>query len=701
MNISKPFIHRPVATTLLTVAVALSGVAAFRFLPIAPLPQVDFPTITVGAALPGASPQTMASAVATPLERQFGRIAGVTEMTSASYLGTTGITLQFDLNRDIDAAARDVQAAINAARGYLPANLPENPSYRKVNSADSPIFMMALPSDVLDKGQVYDVASSILAQKLSQLRGVGQVLLWGSALPAVRVELNPMALTKYGIGLEDVRTALSTQNANTPKGHISNRSRRWEIGANDQIFKARDCAPLIVAYRNGAPVRVSDIGEVIDSVEDIRNDGYFNSNSAVQMAVWRQPGANVIETTDKIREVFPQLQAAIPQSIRLVTMMDQTQTIRASVQDVELSLIISVILVILVVFVFLRDARTTIIPSVAVPVSLIGTFGVMYLLNYSIDNLSLMALTISTGFVVDDAIVVIENITRFLEQGMRPLQAALLGAQEIGFTVVSMSVSLVAVFIPLLMMGGVVGRLFREFAVTLSVAIAVSLAVSLTTTPMMCAHMLEAGKSHGRLYRLNERCFNWIVAMYGRTLTRVLRHPAITLAVLFGTIGLNVYLFVRRSERILSPTGQRAFDGRHSGRPGHVLPVHAGTFALHDGDLPQGPGDFQHQRYRRRQLHERNEHRADVHEHEAARGAEGFDRCGDGAAAPKAGGSPGRIALYAGLAGSAHRRARKLLALSVHPALRQSRRPGNVWSGDAAGTAPDSADHRREYRSAE
>ncbi len=545
MNISKPFIHRPVATTLLTVAVALSGVAAFRFLPIAPLPQVDFPTISVGAALPGASPETMASAVATPLERQFSRIAGVTEMTSASYLGTTGITLQFDLNRDIDAAARDVQAAINAARGYLPANLPENPSYRKVNSADSPIFMMALTSDVLDKGQVYDIASSILAQKLSQLRGVGQVIIWGSALPAVRVELNPMALNKYGIGLEDVRTVLSSQNANMPKGSISTRSHKWEIGANDQVFTARDCAPLIVAYRNGAPVRLSDIGEVIDSVEDVRNDGYFNMQSAVQMAVWRQPGANVIETTDKIRDVFPQLQAAIPQSIRLVTMMDQTQTIRASVQDVEISLIISVILVILVVFVFLRDPRTTIIPSVAVPVSLIGTFGVMYLLDYSIDNLSLMALTISTGFVVDDAIVVIENITRFLEQGMGPLEAALLGAREIGFTVVSMSVSLVAVFIPLLMMGGVVGRLFREFAVTLSVAIAVSLAVSLTTTPMMCAHMLKVRHVHGRLYRLNERCFNWIVAAYGATLTRVLRHPAITLAILFGTIGLNVYLFVR------------------------------------------------------------------------------------------------------------------------------------------------------------
>ena len=545
MNIAKPFIHRPVATTLLTLAVGLAGGIAFRLLPISPLPQVDFPTISVGSSLPGASPEIMASAVATPLERQFGRIAGVTEMTSASYLGNTGITLQFDLNRNIDAAARDVQAAINAARGYLPANLPQNPSYRKVNSADSPIFMIALTSDVLDKGQMYDAASTIIAQKLAQIKGVGQVFVSGSALPAVRVELNPMALNKYGIGLEDVRGVLSSANANTPKGHFSDGKRTWEVGANDQIFKAENYAPLVIAYRNGSAIRISDVGQTLDSVEDVRNAGYFNGAASVLVIIFRQPGANIIETVDKIRDLLLPLQAAIPQAIRLNVCMDQTSTIRASVHDVEWSLIVSVILVILVVFVFLRDVRTTIIPSVAVPISLIGTFGVMYLLNYSLDNLSLMALTISTGFVVDDAIVVIENITRFLEQGMRPMQAALLGAREIGFTVVSMSVSLIAVFIPLLMMGGVVGRLFREFAVTLSVAIAVSLAVSLTTTPMMCAHMLREQKVHGWLYRLNERCFDWVVALYGKTLTRVLRRPAITLAVLLGTIGLNVYLFIR------------------------------------------------------------------------------------------------------------------------------------------------------------
>jgi multidrug efflux pump len=544
MNISKPFIHRPVATTLLTTAVALAGAIAFRFLPVSPLPQVDFPTISVSASLPGASPETMASAVATPLERQFGRIAGVTEMTSASYLGSCGITLQFDLNRNIDAAARDVQAAINAARGYLPANLPMNPRYRKSNPADYPIFMIALTSDVLDKGHMYDAASSIMAQKLSQIKGVGQVFVSGSALPSVRIELNPNALEKYGIGLEDVRTILASSNANTPKGQFSNGERTWEVGANDQLFKAANYAPLIVAYRNGSAVRLTDVGDVLDSVEDIRNAGFFNGKPSVGVMVNRQPGANIIDTVDRIRAILPQLQASIPQSIKLSVSNDQTQVIRASINDVERSLIISVFLVILVVFVFLRSVRSTIIPSVAVPVSLIGTFGVMYLCGYSLDNLSLMALTISTGFVVDDAIVVIENITRYLEQGMKPFPAALRGAKEIGFTVVSMSVSLVAVFIPLLLMGGIVGRLFREFAVTLSVAIGVSLVVSLTTTPMMCAYMLREHTHHGRLYRLNERVFDSIVSAYGWTLAKVLRHPAVTLLVLFATIGLNAYLFI-------------------------------------------------------------------------------------------------------------------------------------------------------------
>ncbi len=545
MNISAPFIQRPVATTLLTIAVALAGAVAFQLLPVSPLPQVDFPTISVGAALPGASPETMASSVATPLERQFGRIAAVTEMTSSSTLGVSSITLQFDLNRNIDAAARDVQAAINAARGYLPANLPSNPTYRKVNPADSPILILALTSDILTKGQMYDAASTIMAQRLSQVGGVGQVAVGGSSLPGVRVELNPRMLNKYGIGLEQVRSALNTANANTPKGHFASGQTTWEVGASDQLFKAYEYAPLIITYKNGAPVRVSDVATVTDSVEDIRNAAYSNGKPSVLLIVFRQPGANIIDTVDRVRATLPQLEAAIPQSIKVFVEMDQTTTIRASVRDVERTLVISVLLVILVVFAFLRNARTTLIPSVAVPVSLIGTFGVMYLLGYSLDNLSLMALTISTGFVVDDAIVVIENITRYLEQGLPPFQAALKGAQEVGFTVMTISISLVAVFIPLLMMGGIVGRLFHEFAVTLSVAIAVSMLVSLTTTPMMCAYLLKAHETHGWLYNTSERFFNWVIASYGRSLKVVLRHPAITLLILVGTIALNVWLFIR------------------------------------------------------------------------------------------------------------------------------------------------------------
>ncbi|HVN04416.1 MAG TPA: multidrug efflux RND transporter permease subunit [Bryobacteraceae bacterium] len=545
MSFSEIFIRRPVATTLLTVAVALSGAVAFRFLPVSPLPQVDFPTISVGAGLPGASPETMASAVATPLERQFSRIASVTEMTSSSSLGSASITLQFDLNRNIDAAARDVQAAINAARGYLPANLPSNPSYRKVNPADSPILLLALTSPILSRPQMYDAASSIMAQKLSQVNGVGQVFVWGSSLPSVRVELNPVVMNKYGIGLEQIRGVLGAANSNTPKGHFADSHLSWEVGANDQIFHAVDYRPVIASYRNGSAVRVSDLGEIVDSVEDIRNAGYANGLPSVLVVVFRQPGANIIDTVDRIRALLPELRASVPQSINVRVAMDQTVTIRASVHDVERTLLISVILVVLVVFAFLRSPRSTFIPSVAVPVSLIGTFGVMYLLHYSIDNLSLMALTISTGFVVDDAIVVIENITRYLEQGMQPFQAALKGAREITFTVVSMSSSLIAVFIPLLLMGGIVGRLFREFAVTLSIAIAVSLVVSLTATPMMCAHLLREHREHGWLYRLSERGFTAVVNAYGRTLTVVLRHAPLTLAVLIGTIALNLYLFIK------------------------------------------------------------------------------------------------------------------------------------------------------------
>ncbi|MGO9008923.1 MAG: multidrug efflux RND transporter permease subunit [Bryobacteraceae bacterium] len=545
MNICEPFIRRPIGTTLLLIAIALGGSVAFRLLPVAPLPQVDFPTVNVGAQLPGASPETMATSVATPLERQFSRIASVTEMTSSSGLGSSSITLQFDLNRNIDAAARDVQAAIAAARGYLPTNLPSNPNYRKVNPADAPILLVALTSKVLDKGAMYDAASTIMAQKLAQVQGVGQVFVGGSALPSVRVELNPHELSDYGIGLEQVRTILNGANTNTPKGHFSDGTRTWEVGATDQIFKAADYRPMVIAYHHGTAVRIRDVGEAIDSVEDLRNAGYMNGRPSVLLVIFRQPGVNIIDTVDRIRATLPQLKAAIPQSIDMNVVMDQTITIRASVHDVEITLMISVMLVILVVFFFLRDPRTTFIPSVAVPVSLVGTFGVMYLLGYSLDNLSLMALCISTGFVVDDAIVVIENITRYLEMGMAPFQAALKGAREIGFTVMTISISLVAVFLPLLMMGGVVGRLFREFSVTLSVAIGVSMVVSLTATPMMCAHMLKQHADHGWLYHTSDRAFRSLINGYGRALQVVLRHRFITLCVLLATIALNVRLFIK------------------------------------------------------------------------------------------------------------------------------------------------------------
>jgi multidrug efflux pump len=546
MSLSSPFIRRPVATTLLTIAVALAGAVAFNFLPVSPLPQVDFPTISVGASLPGASPEIMASSVATPLERQFGRIAGITEMTSSSFLGTTSITLQFDLNRDINGAARDVQAAINAARSYLPTNLPSNPTYRKVNPADAPIMIIALTSDVYDRGPLYDAASTIMSQKLSQIQGVGQVTVGGSSLPSVRVELNPVQLNGYGLGVQDVQKMLSVQNANLPKGQISNGETTADILTNDQLLKADYYKPLIVGYHKGAAIKLSDVADVQDSVENIRAAGYVNGKPSVLVIISRQPGANIIDTVDRIYSELPSLKASIPSAINLTVVLDRTTTIRASVKDVERTLALSVALVILVVFFFLRNVRATLIPSVAVPVSLIGTFGIMYLCHYSLDNLSLMALTISTGFVVDDAIVVIENISRYLEQGMNPEEAALEGAKEIGFTVMSISISLVAVFIPILLMGGIVGRLFREFAVTLSVAILVSLAVSLTTTPMMCAKLLrpESSEKHGGFYRLSEKFFTWMVRTYERTLTVILRHPAVTMLVLLITIGVNIYLFI-------------------------------------------------------------------------------------------------------------------------------------------------------------
>src|SRR3984957_20211900 len=491
MSISAPFIRRPIGTSLLAAALLLSGILAFNFLPVAPLPRVDFPVIGVGAALPGADPQTMASSVATPLERQFGRIAAVNQMTSSSQLGTTGITLQFDLNRNIDAAARDIQPPINAARRQLPANLPSNPTYRKANPADAPILILALTSDTMTIPRMYDAADSILAQKLAQVDGVGQVFVGGAAQPAVRAEVNPTLLNKLGVGLDTVRNALNAANANAPKGQVSDGGRSYTFSDTDQLFTADQYRPLIMAYHNGAPVRLGDVAEVQDSVSDSRNLGLANAKPAVLIILFRQPGANIIATVDRVRALMPFLQSSISPAIQLTIAMDRTVTVRASVKDIETTLIISIVLVILVVFAFLRTVRATIIPSIAVPLSLVGTFGGMYLLGYSLDNLSLMALAISTGFVVDDAIVVLENITRYVEHGMNVVQATFKGAAEIGFTVISMSVSLVAVFIPLLMMGGIVGRLFREFAVTLSIAIGVSLVVSLTTTPTMCAKFLR------------------------------------------------------------------------------------------------------------------------------------------------------------------------------------------------------------------
>ncbi len=547
MNLSAPFIRRPVATTLLTVGMALAGIIAFRLLPVSPLPQVDFPTIMVSAGLPGADPETVATSIAAPLERQFGRIAGVTEMTSTSYQGSMSIVLQFDLSRNIDGAARDVQAAINAASSYLPSALPNNPTYRKVNPADAPIFILGLTSDTSTRAQMYDAASTILQQKIAQVEGVGQVFVGGGSLPAVRVELNPLALNRYGIGLEDVRTALGATNVNRPKGQLGDKSRTWEVTTNDQRLKAEQYLPLIVAYRSGAPVLLSDVGQALNSVEDVRTEGLVNGQTAVMVVIFRQPGANIIATVDRIRSLLPLLKASIPGNIDLSVVLDRTPPIRGSLKDVERALVISAILVILVVFIFLRSVRATLIPAVAVPVSLVSTFGVMYLFGYSLDNLSLMALTIATGFVVDDAIVVLENVTRYLEKGEPPLRAALLGAQEIGFTVLSMSVSLIAVFIPLLLMGGMVGRLFREFAVTLSVSIVVSLLVSLTTTPMMCATLLKAegeNRGHGRFYLAGERIFDGMHAGYDRTLQWALHHSRLMLALTILMVGINIGLFI-------------------------------------------------------------------------------------------------------------------------------------------------------------
>jgi multidrug efflux pump len=545
MSISTPFIERPVATTLLLAAVTLAGGIGYTLLPVAALPAVDFPTIFVSASLPGASPDVMAASVATPLEKQFTRIAGVTEMTSRSSVGSANVTLQFDLSRDINGAAREVQAAINSAAGFLPANLPSLPRYRKINPADQPILLMTLESDVVPRPQLYDIASSVFAQKLAQVSGVGQVQVGGSSLPAVRIEVNPQPLSRYNVGLDQIGTFLQGANANKPKGSLSNSQQDIPIYATDQLFLAKDYKELVVVYRNGAPVRLSDLGRVIDANEDVRNLGIVNGKPMVQIQISRQPNANIIDTVARIKALMPQFQAQLPPTVRFKIASDRTITTHDSLRDAQRNVIVSIGLVVLVVFVFLRSGWSTFIPSVSVPVSIIATFGAMYLIGYTLDNLSLMALTIATGFVVDDAIVVIENITRHLENGMKPMQAALKGAEEIGFTVLSMSISLIAVFIPILMMSGVVGRLFREFAVVLSVSIAISMVVSLTVVPMMCAWLLKEHRGHGWVYNQSEKFYRWVISTYASALNVVLDHPASVLLILLLTVGINVYLYAK------------------------------------------------------------------------------------------------------------------------------------------------------------
>ena len=545
MNLSEYFIYRPIATSLLTLAISLAGLIAFFHLPIAPLPQVDFPTISVQASLPGASPEIMSSSVATPLERALGHIAGITEITSASSMGTTSIMLQFDINRDIDGAARDVQAAINAANNLLPGNMPNRPSYKKINPADSPIMILALTSETMTRGQLYDAASTILAQKISQIKGVGQVTVGGSSLPAVRIQLNPVALAKYGIGFEEVRATIAASNVNRPKGALENATHHLPIYANDQAKTASEYLPLIVTYKNGAAIRLSDLGQALDSVEDLRSAGLKDNQPAILLIINKQAGANIIETVDKIKSLLPQLQASIPSACKLSMVLDRSITIRASLHEVERSLLIAIGLVILIVFLFLRDLRSAMIPIITIPVSLLGTFGVMYLCHYSLDNLSLMALTIATGFVVDDAIVVLENTSRHMEQGTSPRQAALKGAGEVGFTVLTMSLSLVAVFIPILLMGGIVGRLFQEFAVILSAAVLISLVISLTTTPMLCALLLRPLKikTRSHLYHFTEQHTNRLLTGYEHTLRWALRNSPLVMLLLLCTIGLNIYLY--------------------------------------------------------------------------------------------------------------------------------------------------------------
>jgi multidrug efflux pump len=575
MNISSQFIRRPVATGLFTIAIAVAGLIAFAVLPVSPLPQIDFPTITVTASLPGASAQIMAASVATPLERQLGHIAGIAEMTSQSSLGNTLVTIQFDLNRDIDGAARDVEAAINAARTYLPPNLPANPSYKKYNPSDSPIIILGLTSDKYDTAKLYDLASTVLQQKLSQIQGVGQVVVGGGSPPSVRVEANPTQLESYGLTLSNIQSVVSLQNSHEPRGQIADSAVTTDIITNDQISHADEYKPLVVGYHNGAAVHLSDVATVVDSAQNLRTSGYLDGKPSVAIIVFRQPGANIIETVNRIRTQLPFLQATMPQGIKTTVVLDRTVTIRASVHDVERTLILSIVLVVLVVFLFLRDPRATIIPSVAVPVSLIGTFAVMYLLGYSIDNLSLMALTISTGFVVDDAIVVMENIARHLEEGMEPFAAALKGAQEIGFTVLSISASLIAVFMPILLMGGLVGRLFREFAMTLTISIVMSMIVSLTTTPMMCALLLrrqDKEKKRNWSYRTSERFFDLVLSIYRGSLLWVLDHTGITMTIFLLTLGLNLVVMGNVSKDFFPDQDTGAILGGVQGRQDASFP---------------------------------------------------------------------------------------------------------------------------------
>ena len=549
MNLSRPFVRRPIGTVLLTIGVALAGIAGFFALPVSPLPQVDFPVISVSASIPGASPDTMATSVATPLERHLGTIAGVNEITSSSSTGSTRVTLQFDLNRNIDGAAREVQAAINASRVDLPATLRSNPTYRKANPAAAPVIILALTSKTKTPGQIYDSVSNVVSQRLSQVDGVGDVEIGGGSLPAVRIELLPFALNRYGISTEDVRAAIQASNANRPKGMVQGEGRKLQIYTQTPALRASDYAPMVIAWRNGAAVRLQDVAEVLDGVEDTRTLGLFNGEPAIIVLITRQPSANIIETVDSVRALLPELQAQLPPDVTLQVASDSTNSIRGSLREVEFTLVISVILVVLVVSLFLRSVRATIVPAVATVTALLGTFGVMYLLCFSLNNLSLMALTVATGFVVDDAIVVLENTSRHIESGMTRMKAALLGAKEVGFTVLSISVSLVAVFIPLLFMGGQVGRLFREFAVTLSAAVMISLVISLTTTPMMCAWMLKPGGEHdkdkpqGRLGRMAARSYDWVLKRYEHSLDWALDSKGLVMLILVAVVGLNVYLF--------------------------------------------------------------------------------------------------------------------------------------------------------------